>query len=312
MGYPWGHNRRFNAYSDYLKQQFGSRVQKVTINAGFTCPNRDGTKSTGGCTFCNNEAFNPSYCVDEKPVENQITEGIEFHRKRYKKAHRFLAYFQAYSNTYASLKSLKQVYEPALNHPDVVGLVIGTRPDCINHEKLKYFSEIAQHKYVIIEYGIESCFDSTLQRINRGHSFEDTREALERTKEMGIRTGGHMIFGLPGESKHQMLEGADIISRLPLDNVKFHQLQIFKGTKMETTYASNPEEFNLFGFEEYIEFSIDYVERLNPDIVIERIAGESPPRFIVTNIWNKRYDLILQHFENRLEHRDTWQGKIFK
>lgn len=307
-----GHNRRFNAYSEYLRKKFGSRVQKVAINAGFTCPNRDGTKGVGGCAFCNNDAFNPSYCVAEKPVGQQIREGIEFHHKRYKKVNRFLAYFQAFSNTYASLEGLKQIYQPALDHKEIVGLVIGTRPDCMDREKLKYFQGINQQKYLIIEYGIESCYDSTLQRVNRGHTFQESREAIEMTHEMGIRTGGHLIFGLPGESRRQMLEGAQTISRLPLDNIKFHQLQVFKGTKMENQFRMNPEEFNLFGFEEYIEFCIDYVERLNPGFVIERIAGEAPPRFIVANFWNKRYDKVLQAFEKRLEERGTWQGKFYK
>lgn len=309
--YPWGNERRFNAYSDYLKKNFGTRVQKVAINAGFTCPNRDGTKGTGGCTFCNNEAFNPSYCVDEKSVREQISEGITFHKKRYKRATQFLAYFQAFSNTYASIDQLRKIYQPALEHPGIIGLVIGTRPDCIDMDQLRFVRELAQDSYIIMEYGIESCYDVTLRRVNRGHTFQEVKEALAMTKEMGIRTGGHLIFGLPGETKAQMLEGAGIVSNLPLDNIKFHQLQIFKGTEMEQDFRDNPHEFNLFSFDEYIEFCIDYVERLKPEFVIERIAGEAPPRFIVTNFWNKRYDQILHYFENRLEQRDTWQGKKY-
>ncbi len=311
MEFAWGTDRRLNAYSEYLKKRFGGRVQKVAINAGFTCPNRDGTKGVGGCTFCNNDAFNPSYCVADKSVEKQIREGIAFHKKRYKRATNYLAYFQAYSNTYAPLKKLKTIYQPALIHPDIIGLVIGTRPDCIDIEKLKYFRDIAESKYVILEFGIESCYDETLKRINRGHSFREVQEAVQMTCEMGIKTGGHLIFGLPGESREQMLAGVEIISNLLLDNIKFHQLQIFKGTKMESEFHDRPEDFCLFGFEEYVEFCIDYVERLNPRFVIERIAGESPPRFIVTNVWNKRYDQILNYFEKRMQERNTWQGRIY-
>ena len=312
MEFAWSTERRFNAYSEYLKKRFAGQVQKVAVNAGFTCPNRDGTKGLGGCTFCNNDAFNPSYCVEDKSVEKQIQEGIEFHKKRYKRATQYLAYFQAFSNTYASLENLKTIYQPALRHPDIIGLVIGTRPDCINHEMLKYFRDVAEKKYVILEYGIESCYDKTLRRINRGHSFAQVQEVIERTHNMGIRSGGHLIFGLPGETREQMLTGVKIISNLLLDNIKFHQLQIFKGTTMESEFQERPEDFSLFGFEDYVEFCIDYVERLNPRFVIERIAGESPPRFIVTNFWNKRYDQILNYFEKRLQERNTWQGRIYK
>ncbi len=310
--YPWGHNRRFNTYSDYFKSRFGERVQKVSVDAGFTCPNRDGTLGRGGCTYCNNDAFNPSYCLPEKSIKQQISEGIEFHKVRYRRAEKYLAYFQAYSNTYADLDYLKKVYKEALDVPGVVGLVVGTRPDCVDDDKLDYFAELAEKVYLIIEYGIESCYDKTLERINRQHSYEQSVQAIQKTAQRGIRTGAHLIFGLPGETREEMLQEAKIISALPLDNVKFHQLQIIKGTQMSKHYALNPEGFNLFTWEEYREFMIDFLERLNPRFVVERITGEAPPRFLAGPRWGlKRTDQILNLFEQRLEERNTWQGRLY-
>jgi radical SAM protein (TIGR01212 family) len=310
--YPWGHGRRYNAYSDYFRNIYGSRVQKVSIDAGFTCPNRDGTKGTGGCTYCNNSAFNPSYCIPEKTVTQQIKEGIEFHKWRYSEAVSYLAYFQAYSNTYAPLDKLKQLYEEALLYPGVTGLVIGTRPDCVDDEKLAYLKELSQSIYITIEYGIESCYDKTLQRINRGHSFEDAVDTIEKTAAHGINTGAHIIFGLPGETRAEMLEEASILSELPLTTVKFHQLQIITGTSMEKEYKNNPEDFELFTWEEYLDFFIVFLEKLNPSFVVERFTGEVPPRFLSGKPWSgKRADQIAGIIEKRLEELDTWQGKLY-
>ena len=310
--FPWGHDRRFNAYSNYLKSRFGGRVQKVSVDAGFTCPNRDGTLGTGGCTYCNNDAFNPSYCHPEKGVRQQLMEGIEFHRKRYRKADRYLAYFQAYSNTYAGLDSLKDLYGQALEIPGVIGLVIGTRPDCIDDEKLDYFPDLSRNHYLVIEYGIESCYDETLRGINRHHSFEQTAAAIEATSARGIRTGGHLIFGLPGESREAMLDEAEIVSRLALDNMKFHQLQIIEGTLMAQEYVQDPQAFNLFSWEEYLDFIIDFLERLNPSFVVERMTGEAPPRYIAGPRWGKkRSDQILQLIEHRMEERGAYQGRLY-
>lgn len=312
MEYPWGHQRRFNAYAQYFKKQFGERVQKLTLDAGFTCPNRDGTVAKGGCTYCNNDAFNPSYNVASKPIQQQLLEGIEFHQNRYRRASKYLAYFQAYSNTYKPLSELKEMYDKALEIDGVIGIVVGTRSDCIDEEKLEYFARLAEEKYVIIEYGIESCYDKTLEKINRGHDFENVVKALELTKKYGLKTGGHMIFGLPGESKEEMLAEAAILSDLPLDNVKFHQLQIVKGTKMVIDYKRNPEEFSFFELEEYIDFIVNFVEQLNPKFVIERFAGEVPPRFQRGPNWGSiRNDAVLQKIERELEKRDSWQGKFF-
>jgi uncharacterized protein len=311
--YPWGHERRFNAYSNYFRSMFGARIQKVSIDAGFTCPNRDGTKGRGGCTYCNNDAFNPSYCVPEKPVTLQIEEGIEFHRKRYKEATSYLAYFQAYSNTYAPLQKLKDLYGAALNFPGVIGLIIGTRPDCIDKDKLSYIKALSGKYYIALEYGIESCYDKTLNRINRGHSFAEAVEALQKTSDAGITTGAHFIFGLPGESREEMLDQAEIISALPIKTVKFHQLQIIKGTMMEEEFRKNPSDFHLFSWEEYLDFFVRFLERLNPSIVVERFTGEAPPRFLIGEGWGKkRTDQIVGLIEKRLEELDTWQGKAFR
>ena len=312
MSYPWGDNRRFNSYSNYFKKQFGGRVQKISIDAGFSCPNRDGKISTGGCTFCSNAAFNPSYCRPEKSIRQQIEEGIEFHQKRYRRVNQYLAYFQPFSNTYKPLAELKRIYSEALEVPSILGIVIGTRPDLIDEAILQHLNEIQKTHYVMLEYGVESVYDETLKRVNRGHDFATAERAIRMTAEYGIPCGAHFIFGLPGESKEMMLDAAEIISKLPLTTVKFHQLQIFKDTKMAEEYQLHPETFHLFDLEEYIDFVIDFAEHLNPDIVIERFAGEVPPRFLVSEPWMKlRYDAVLSRIEKRMEERDTWQGKMY-
>jgi radical SAM protein (TIGR01212 family) len=311
--FAWGHERRFNAYSNYFRSIYGARVQKVSIDAGFTCPNRDGSAGTGGCTYCNNDAFNPSYCMPEKSVTLQIEEGIKFHKWRYREAVNYLAYFQAYSNTYAPLERLRQLYEEALGFPEVTGLIIGTRPDCIDDEKLRYLKELSSRCYLAVEYGVESCYNKTLRRINRGHSFEDAVNAIEMTASYGINTGAHFILGLPGETREEMLKQADIISGLPLKSVKFHQLQIIKGTKMEKDFVENPGDFELFTWEEYLDFFISFLERLNPSIVVERFTGEAPLRFLSGPGWGKkRADQIVNLIEKRLEELNTWQGRLYR
>lgn len=308
--FPWGDNRRFNSYSSYMKKEFGSRVQKISIDAGFSCPNRDGKISTGGCTFCRNDAFNPSYCHPEKSIRKQIEEGIEFHQRRYRRAKSYLAYFQAFSNTYKPLDELEKLYREALSVDGVIGLVIGTRPDCINEETLDMLKSL--DATVILEYGVESVYDQTLTRVNRGHDFATAKKAIEITHKYGFHCGGHFIFGLPGETREMMLHTADIISELPLTSVKFHQLQIFKDTKMADEYIANPSDFHLFTLDDYIEFVIDFIERLNPGLVIERFAGEVPPRYLVSKPWlNLRYDQVLSLIEKRLEERNTYQGKKY-
>jgi uncharacterized protein len=311
--YPWGNERRFNAYANYFRTIYGARVQKVSIDAGFSCPNRDGTKSSGGCTYCNNDAFNPSYCISSKSITQQIDEGIEFHRRRYKEAASYLAYFQAFSNTYASIDKLVRLYEEALNHPGVIGIIVGTRPDCIDSEKLDYFAELSKRYYLAIEYGIESCYNKTLKRINRGHTYEDAVNAIEETSARGINTGAHFIFGLPGETREEMFNQAEIISKLPLRTIKFHQLQIIKGTQMEMEFIKNPGDFELFSWEDYLDFFVKFLEHLNPAFVVERFTGEAPPRFLNKIMWGKkRTDQIVDLVEKRLEVLDTWQGRLYK
>lgn len=310
--YPWGSMRRYNAFSTWFSSYFGERVQKVSLDAGFTCPNRDGTKGTGGCSYCSNDAFNPSYCSPDKSVTQQLEEGIPFHQRRYRHATRYLAYFQAYSNTYSGIEKLKELYSEALAYPGIIGLVIGTRPDCVDENLLDYLSELNRDHFLIVEYGIESVNDNTLKRINRGHDYETAATMVAMTAERGIRTGAHFILGLPGESRKEIIDSASVISRLPLNSIKLHQLQIFKGTVMAEEYAADPHKFELFSPSEYLELVIAFIERLNPEIMIERISSEAPPRFLADpRLWDLRTDEFLRLFEKRLEEKDTWQGRLY-
>lgn len=327
MGHFSG-GKRYNSFVGYFRQVYGERLQKIVIDAGFSCPNRDGTVGRGGCTYCDNAAFHPAYSSAGKPLHSQIDEGIEFHKVRYRNACHYLAYFQSFSNTYASLERLRALYETALSHPQVAGIVIGTRPDCVDEEKLDYLAALAEghvlegwsrevggvlrnKPIVIVEYGIESCIDSSLSRINRGHDFACARRAVGMTAERGLRTGAHFIFGLPGESVEMMLDQAYMINELPLHSAKFHQLQIVKGTKMEKEYASFPGDFVRFSLEGYIDFFVDFLERLRPDLYIERFAGEVPPRFVNETPWGLIRNVeLLRLLDARLEERDTWQGRL--
>ncbi len=312
MIYPWGDERRFNSYAAYFRRVFGHRMQKVTINAGFSCPNRDGTISTGGCTFCDNAAFTPSYCDATKSITQQIDEGIEFHRRRYRTAQQYLAYFQSYSNTYAPLERLRECYDEALAHPDIAGIVVGTRPDCVDEQKLNYFAELSRKKYVTIEYGVESCYDETLRRINRGHDFATAVRAIRMTAERGIHCGAHFILGLPGESDEMLIEQVERINSLPLTTVKFHQLQLFRGTALAREWDEHPERFRFWTIEEYLDLFVEILRRLRPDIVVERFAGEAPPRYHHTRGWGLvRNEELLAMLDKRLEQQDVHQGDFF-
>lgn len=304
--------RRYNSYVGYFREKYGERLQKLVIDAGFTCPNRDGTVGVGGCTYCDNAAFHPGYSVPGKSILQQLDEGISFHKVRYRSAGHYLAYFQAYSNTYGPLQRMRQVYEEALSHPDVRGLVIGTRPDCIDDDKLSYLREIKDRgKIVVVEYGIESCYDATLSRINRGHDFECARNAVERTAAYGLEVGAHFILGLPGETREDLLNQCSLINALPLNSVKFHQLQIVKGTRMQEEFAARPSEFAQWSLDEYLDLVIDILERLRPDLYIERVAGEVPPRFVEKVRWGSvRNFQIVEMLSRRMEERDTWQGRL--
>ena len=312
MIYPWGDERRFNSYAAHFRRVFGHRMQKVTINAGFSCPNRDGKISTGGCTFCDNAAFTPSYCDSAKSITQQIDEGIEFHRKRYRTAQQYLAYFQSFSNTYAPLERLRECYDEALAHPDIAGIVVGTRPDCVDVQKLDYFAELSRKKYVTIEYGVESCYDETLRRINRGHDFATAERAIRMTAERGIHCGAHFILGLPGESDEMLIEQVERINALPLTTVKFHQLQLFRGTPLAREWDEHPERFRFWTIEEYLDLFVEILRRLSPDIVVERFAGEAPPRYHHTEGWGLvRNEQLLAMLDKRLEQRGVHQGDIF-
>ena len=312
MIFPWGDERRFNSYAAYFRRVFGHRMQKVTINAGFSCPNRDGKISTGGCTFCDNAAFTPSYCDSTKSISQQIDEGIEFHRKRYRTAQQYLAYFQSFSNTYAPLERLRECYDEALAHPNIAGIVVGTRPDCVDEQKLDYFAELSRKKYVTIEYGVESCYDETLRRINRGHDFATAERAIRMTAERGIHCGAHFILGLPGESDEMLIEQVERINALPLTTVKFHQLQLFRGTPLAREWDEHPERFRFWTIEEYLDLFVEILRRLRPDIVVERFAGEAPPRYHHTEGWGLvRNEQLLAMLDKRLEQRGVHQGDIF-
>lgn len=281
-------NQLYIDYGSWIRQQFPFRVQKIAVDAGFTCPNRDGLVGTGGCTFCNNQTFNPSYCDHKKSVSQQLEEGKQFFARKYPDM-KYLAYFQAFSNTYAPLPHLRQLYEEALAVEDVVGLVIGTRPDCLPDSLLDYLEELNQHTFLIVEIGIESANNQTLQRINRGHTFECSRDAIERTHARGILTCGHVILGLPGEDREEILRQAPTISSLPLDILKLHQLQIIRGTKLADEYIEHP--FHLFTPDEYIDLIINYLQHIRKDLVLERFVSQSPPELLIAPHWGlKNYE----------------------
>ena len=272
----------YKDYSHWIREQFPVRVQKISVDAAFSCPNRDGRLSLGGCTFCDNKTFNPSYCDRGKSITRQLEEGKAFFAKKYPEM-KYLAYFQAYSNTYALLEELKRKYEEALAVDDVVGLVIGTRPDCVSDEALDYLQQLNQRTFLIVEYGIESANDNTLRRINRGHTFDCSRQAIIKAHQRGIITCGHIILGLPGEDEEEMLHQASTISQLPLDILKLHQLQIIKGTPLAKEYEAHP--FHVFSAEEYVNLVIRYVSKLRNDLVLERFVSQSPPNMVIAPKW---------------------------
>lgn len=302
---------RYNEFSAYLSAHFSGKVQKISLNAGFTCPNRDGTVGYGGCTYCNNQTFNPAYCKTEKSVTIQLEEGKQFFARKYPDM-KYLAYFQAYTNTYAGLEELKRKYEEALSVPDVEGLVIGTRPDCMPDALLDYLEELNKRTFLIVEYGIESTNNVTLKRINRGHTFEVAKEAICRTAARGIRVGAHIILGLPGEGRDMLIEQAGILSGLPLTTLKLHQLQLIKGTRMASEYVHRPSDFHLYSAEEYIDLVIDYVEHLRPDLVLERFVSQSPKELLIAPDWGLKNHEFTDKVKKRMRERDAWQGKKYK
>lgn len=302
--------QRYNEFGNWLKEQLGVKAQKISLNAGFTCPNRDGRVGIGGCTYCNNQTFNPDYCVTDKTVARQLEEGKSFFARKYPEM-KYLAYFQAYTNTYDSIDNLRAKYEEALSVPDVVGLVIGTRPDCMPDALLDYLSEVNRRTFLIVEYGVESVYDTTLQHINRGHTHAQTIDAITRTAARGIRVGAHLILGLPLESREELIAEAGILSALPLTTLKLHQLQLIKGTRMAEEYAQQPADFHLFTAEEYIDLVIDFVERLRPDIVLERFVSQSPSSLLAVEGWGLKNHEFVAKVRCRMEERDAHQGRLF-
>lgn len=301
---------RYNDFSAWLSTLFPYKVQKISLNAGFTCPNRDGTVGYGGCTYCNNQTFNPAYCRTEKSVTEQLEEGKQFFARKYPDM-KYLAYFQAYTNTYGELQELKCKYEEALQVPDVVGIVIGTRPDCMPDELLDYLEELNRRTFLIVEYGVESTDNATLKRINRGHTFEAAEEAIRRTAEKGIRVGVHVILGLPGETNEQLIQQAGVLSSLPITTLKLHQLQLIKGTRMAAEFEKQPEDFHLYTADEYIDLVIDYVEHLNPRIVLERFVSQSPKELLIAPDWGLKNHEFTDKVRKRMRERDSWQGKLY-
>ncbi|MDR2138642.1 MAG: TIGR01212 family radical SAM protein [Tannerella sp.] len=298
-------------FSDFLKKHFACKVQKISVNAGFTCPNRDGSKGFGGCTYCNNATFNPDYCrTAGQCISTQLEEGIRFFSGKYAEM-KYLAYFQAYTGTYASVEVLRQKYEEALACPGVVGLILGTRPDCVPDGLLDYLGELSEKTFVFIEYGLESTSDRTLRRIRRGHTWQDSVDALRRTHERGILAGAHLILGLPGEGREQLLQQAGLISALPLAAVKLHQLQIIRHTLMEKEFRAHPERFRLYGVEEYADLVVDFLERLRPDIAVDRFISQSPRELLIAPDWGfKNYEFTAL-VNRRFALRQTRQGKQF-
>lgn len=301
--------RLYNDFSHWIRQQFPFRVQKLSVDAGFSCPNRDGRLGTGGCIYCDNNTFNPAYCDRRKSITEQLRDGKAFFARKYPDM-KYLAYFQAFTNTYGSLDHLKTLYEEALNTDGIVGLVIGTRPDCISNELLDYLEQLNKHTFVLIEYGIESANDATLKLINRGHDFACCRDAVELTAERGILTGGHIILGLPGEDADESLRQAGIISSLPLNILKIHQLQVIRGTRLAKMYMEKP--FHLYNVDEYIHLIGEYIRRLRPSLVLERFVSQSPKELLIAPKWGLKNYEFTNLLDNYLKKNGIRQGDLFR
>lgn len=301
--------KRYRDFADFLNEHFDGKVQKISLHAGFTCPNRDGSIGVGGCTYCNNQTFSPDYCHTGKSITRQLDEGVAFFARKYPTM-RYLAYFQAYTNTYGELEALKRKYEEALAHPGVVGLIIGTRPDCMPADLLDYLADLSRRTFVLVEYGVESTSDETLRRINRGHDFATSVDAIRRTSAAGVLVGAHMILGLPGESREMMLKHARSLSQLPLDTLKLHQLQLIRHTRMAREYEMSPQDFHLYGVDEYIDLAIDFAERLSPRIAIERFVSQSPAELLIAPNWGLKNHEFTARLLRRMRERDAWQGRL--
>ena len=296
---------RFNAFGPWLRKEFGAIVYKVNVDAGFTCPNRDGTLGVTGCIYCNNSSFRPSECKSDKPITKQIADGIAYLSRRYK-AEKFLVYFQPYTNTYASVPELEKAYREALAAPSVVGLAIGTRPDCIDGDKIELLQSLAKHSFILVEYGLQSIYDKSLDYILRGHNYQAFLDALDLTRHKGIHIGAHIIAGLPTETKEETLAMADELSGLPIGFLKIHQLQIVRDTPLATAYLGNP--FHTFGYGEYLDFLVDFIERLSPAVVLQRFFATAPDSILVAPDWGKNRQEIIRDIEKRFTERNAFQG----
>jgi radical SAM protein (TIGR01212 family) len=299
-------DRRYTSFGAYMKKRFGATVYKVNVDAGFTCPNRDGTVGVSGCIYCNNDSFRPSSCVPTLTVSEQVQNGITYVKKRYK-SEKFLVYFQPYTNTYAPVDELERLYKEALSDPSVIGLAIGTRPDAVDAEKIALIQSLAEKYFILIEYGMQSMYDKSLEFINRGHDYNTFLKALEMTKDRGIFIGTHIIVGFPTETREEMMSMSEELSNLPLEFLKIHQLQVIKDTPLEIMYREKP--FHVFGYDEYLDFVTDFIERLSPRIVIQRLFATAPDSILIAPQWGKSRQEILRDIEKRLEARDTYQGK---
>jgi uncharacterized protein len=303
-------DRRYSSFGAYVRKRFGSRVYKVTVDAGFTCPNRDGTVGTSGCIYCNNESFRPNSCRPALSVSEQIKNGISYVRKRYN-AEKFLVYFQPYTNTYASVEELERLYHEAISAaPSVIGLAIGTRPDTVDTEKIALLESLSKQYFILVEYGMQSMYEKTLRFINRGHDYHAFLRALDVTKGRGISIGTHIIVGLPTETGEETLATADELSHLPIEFLKIHHLQVIKATPLSRIYKESP--FPVFGYEEYIDFVTEFIERLSPGIVLQRLFATAPDDILIAPHWEKSRQETLRDIERRLESKDTYQGKKLK
>lgn len=297
----------YTDFSRFLSKYFSGKVQKLTVNAGFTCPNRDGKVGWGGCTYCNNQSFHPHFSRQPESVTAQLEAGKRFFARKYPEMG-YLAYFQAYTNTYGQLDGLMALYEEALGVERVRGLVIGTRPDCVDRELLERLAQLQERCFVLLEYGVESTQDKTLRRINRGHDFAAAERAIRATAACGLPVGVHLILGLPGESETEMLQHAAVLSELPIDTLKLHQLQIVRGTKMAREYAERPEDFRLYSAEEYARLVADFLEQLCPEIAVERFTSQTPRDLLLAPDWGlKNYEFV-EKVKRELVQRGSCQG----
>ncbi len=296
---------RFRSYNKWLQEKFGERVYKVIVDAGFTCPNRDGTVAVGGCAYCNNNSFRPPSAIKTDPIRDQVRDGIEYIRKRFD-ANKFIIYFQPFTNTYADTEYLRQLYTDAIDHPEVAGLAIGTRPDCVDEEKIRMIDEIARTTFVSLEFGVESIYDDTLRRVNRGHNYAAFLRAMELTRGRSIHIGAHLILGFPWETREQWLAMADEMSRVGVDALKIHHLHIVRGTALAAEYARQP--FRVLGYEEYLDLLCEFVDRLDSRIIIERMFGEAPFGLLVAPTWRRNKNDLVLDIQRKFEERDVRQG----